>query len=665
MNPTGNVVSYLIFTVFVCAAIAVFAYLIYQRFVMLKIAQPTERFDQPGKRIWGLFKFFIGQKRILNSRFLDAGIMHAFIFWGFLAVAINSFHFVMGGFLHGFHLPGFGPDQGLGIFYIYFRDIFEALVIVMVLYAYVRRLIIKPERLTQSIDALFILTLILILMVTDFLMSGAEWSLHEATVSPAGLFLIRWFPGLWGSPETVFLISWWLHLVSLFVFLVFLPLSKHFHVITAVFSIYTRKYGVSALPKLDIENSENFGVSKLHHFTWKDILDVYSCTECGRCTSVCPAYATGKPLSPKNINEEIRGYMFPNLKTMVGAEADKLDEIELKGDPMVGNVIHDDVLWSCTTCGACEDACPLFIEYIDRIVGMRRHLVLEESRFPKELTATFKNLENNSNPWGIGASERENWTEGLDVPRMRDVDGEVDVLFWVGCAGAFDDRNKKISKDLVKILHAANVKFGILGTEENCTGDSARRAGNEYLFQMLAETNVETLKKYKFKRILTQCPHCLNTLKNEYPQFDGNYEVVHHTEFIQELIDQGKLKLKSNGMSGKSITYHDSCYLGRHNDIYEAPREVIKSVPGTNLKEMPRNHNNGFCCGAGGARMWMEENTGTRINLNRVEEAIQVEPDVVATACPFCMTMIDDGLKDKEQENIKALDIAEIVAASL
>ena len=357
--------------------------------------------------------------------------------------------------------------------------------------------------------------------------------------------------------------------------------------------------------------------------------------------------------------------MFPNIRAILTSDPGKLEELKIEGDPLVGKVIAEDTLWSCTTCKACEEACPLFIEFIDRIVGMRRHLVLEESRFPKELTTTFKNLENNSNPWGIGSDQRESWTEDLEVPRMRDLEEEVEVLLWVGCAGAFDERNKKITQDFVKILQAAKVSFGILGSEEKCTGDSARRAGNEYLFQMMAETNVEILNKYKFKQIVTQCPHCFTTLNNEYPQFGGNYRVIHHTLFIQELISQGRLKLKPNGQTKKKITYHDSCYLGRHNNIYTAPRNVLESVPGTDLIEMPRNSNNGFCCGAGGARMWMEEDIGTRVNHNRAEEVIKIDPDVVATACPFCITMIDDGLKDKGQEKIKALDITEIVAGSL
>ena len=665
MHPTSHPIGFGVFLAVVIIAVITFFYLIYQRYRILKLARPVNRFDHPWKRLLRVVKFVIGQARILNPRFLDAGLMHAFIFWGFLAVALNSFHFVMRGFIPGFHVPLFGPEQPLGIAYLYFKDVFEVFVVIMVLYAYFRRLVLKPRRLTLSLDALFILTLILLLMITDFLMSGAETARGTLASSPAGKLLVAWFPGWWPQGGTIFTVSWWIHLFVFFGFLDFLPVSKHFHVVTAVFNVYFQNLGPSALPKMDIENSENFGISKIHHFTWKNLLDVYTCTECGRCTSVCPAFATEKPLSPKEINEHLRHYLYSNAKTILAHAGENLDGLELKGDPMVGNVIKEDVLWSCTTCAACEDACPLFIEFIDRIVGMRQHLVLEESRFPKELIQTFKNMENNSNPWGIGASEREAWTEGLNVPKMREAEGEVDVLYWVGCAGAFDDHSKKVSRAMVKIFEAAGVNYAILGIEENCTGDAARRAGNEYLFQMLAETNVETLNRYSFKRIVTQCPHCYNTLKNEYPQFGGRYDVLHHTELIQELIAAGRLTLRPKEVSHQVITYHDSCYLGRHNGLYEAPREVLRSLGHVELKEMARNRNNGFCCGAGGARMWLEENIGTRINHHRVEEAVALNPDVVATACPFCKTMIDDGLKDKNHEEIAAKDIAEIVAGAL
>ncbi|RKY90884.1 (Fe-S)-binding protein [candidate division KSB1 bacterium] len=669
MNPTNHLAGLLMFILVVFASVAIFFYLIYCRWVVMRVATPINRFDRIGERIKAVVVFALGQRRILNSRFLDAGIMHAFIFWGFLVVSINSIHFIGRGFYPDFHLPFLGDGGALQLFYLYLRDIFEGLVLVMVFYALFRRLVIKPSRITLSADALLILGLICILMVTDLLMSGAK-AHQQLEISPAGLVVSHLFENSSASKvANVFQICWWVHLVSFFFFLDYLPISKHFHVVTALFNVFFKSLEKGALQPIDIENAEHYGASKPHHFYWKDILDIYTCTECGRCQASCPAWATEKPLSPKEINESLRDYIWENTSTIVRNRNGNLDELSLKGDPMVGGVLSEDILWACTTCRACEEACPLFIEFIGRIVEMRRHLVLEESRFPKELVTTYKNLENNGNPWGIGASMREEWADeliaqGIPVRKMREVEGEVEVLFWVGCAGAFDDRGKKITREMVKILNAAKVDFAILGQEESCTGDTARRTGNEYLFQMLAESNIETLNNYKFKRILTQCPHCFNTLKHEYPQFGGKFEVVHHSEFINELIQQGRLRLKKPVTA--TVTYHDSCYLGRHNGIYSAPRQILKAIPELNLVELSRHGSNGFCCGAGGGWMWMEENLGSRINHNRVEEVIELQPNIVATACPFCLIMLDDGVKDKGQdERLKVLDIVQLVSDAL
>jgi Fe-S oxidoreductase len=404
---------------------------------------------------------------------------------------------------------------------------------------------------------------------------------------------------------------------------------------------------------IDNEEAETFGLGNVSELNWKNVLDLYACTECGRCEEQCPADATGKPLSPKCVIHDGKVDLFSQAKAILAREYDAVLPMVREGSP-----ITDDVLWSCTTCRACEDICPVNIQHLDIILEARKHQVLMESNFPPEMQETFTNLENQSNPWGFGSDSRGDWARGLDVPLMTD-NPQADILYFVGCAGSFDDRGKKIARALARVLQKAGVNFAILGEEERCNGDLARRAGNEYLAQMMIAENVEIFNRYKPQKILTGCPHCFNTIKNEYPQFGAEYEVIHHTEFLLDLFRQGKLE--TNGTVKESLTFHDSCYLGRWNGIVDAPRQVLQMVNGgRQLIEMPRNRTEGFCCGAGGARMFMEETIGKRINHERAQEIMAAGASGVAAACPFCITMLRDGINDNNG-GVQVKDIAEII----
>jgi len=399
-------------------------------------------------------------------------------------------------------------------------------------------------------------------------------------------------------------------------------------------------------------------VGKLSEFTWKQLFDTDACTRCGRCQDNCPAYLSEKPLSPKKVIQDLKSHLVVQGKSL-----SQNKDAEDQTPPIPGNVITEDELWACTTCGACQEVCPVFIEVVDKVVDLRRYLVLMESKFAPEVKLFFKNMETNYNPWTIGFATRGDWAKDLKVKILAE-DSNVDFLFWVGCAGSFDERNKKVSRTLVNLLEKASINFGILGTEEMCCGETLRRMGNEYLAQILMQQNIELFNKYGVKKIITYCPHCFNTFKNEYPQFGGVYEVFHHTEFLWDLIEKGKLKLTTS--VEMSVVYHDSCYLGRYNNIYDAPRKLLESVEDTRLYEMERKKDRSFCCGAGGGRMWMEETLGKRINQMRVVQAVETNASVLATACPYCLTMLEDGIKEKEMEQmISALDVAELVEKAL
>jgi Fe-S oxidoreductase len=469
----------------------------------------------------------------------------------------------------------------------------------------------------------------------------------------------------------VAIVSLLLHLALILVFLNVLPFGKHFHIITALPNVlFTRLPPTGALRKLDLEAEDaSFGTATVKDLSWKEGWDTYSCTECGRCQTHCPTYVTGKPLSHKEVNITLRHHLQAKAADLVALAraTPEQKEAALAKLPPIGEVIPAETFWACTTCGWCETACPVLIENVPRLVDMRRHQVLVESSFPDEAARVFKGIETQGNPWGIGSNKRTEWCEDLDVPRA--ASGEpFEWLFFVGCAGAFDDRQKKVSRAIVRILREAKVSFAILGEEETCNGEAARRLGNEYLFQLQAQANVDTLNGHGVKKILVQCPHCLNTIKNELPQFGGNYEVVHHAELIARLVAEGRLRPGAAEALG-AVTFHDPCYLARWNGVIDAPRDALRAVPGLDLREMPRNGRQGFCCGAGGGRFWLEERLGTRVNQERVGEAARTLGDaggVVATGCPFCLTMMKDGVNETgREEKLKVLDVAEIVALGL
>jgi len=503
-------------------------------------------------------------------------------------------------------------------------------------------------------------------------------SLLSSMLAPAGS----------GTARVLSEIGWWGHNLIILTFLNLLPISKHFHIITGLPNVFFRKLEpIGALAKQDLETATVFGTSHIDQFTWKQVLDMYTCTECGRCSSNCPATMTGKPLAPRQFLLNLRDYLYEHQQELVTAKAGKQNGASADASASGGNgataaasespepfgvnligedsVIHDDVLWSCNVCRACEEACPVMIEYVDKIVDMRRSLVQEEARFPAELTRTFKGMETQSNPWGLGPEKRVAWTDGLDVPLLSE-HPDAEYLYYVGCGGAFDDRNKKTTIAFTKILKKAGVDFAILGMDELCNGETARRLGNEYLYQSMAQMLIEVLNGASVKKIVVNCPHCFNTFRNEYPQFGGNYEVVHAAELVQQLLAENKIALKRDGFEGKPVTYHDSCYYGRFNNVYDSPREVIKAVTGEAPREMERHGRTGMCCGAGGGRMWIEEDPDKRVNLLRTDQALETNPGVIAMSCPFCMTMIGDGIKHKDLEDkVLALDVMEMIERNL
>lgn len=670
-------------TLALAAGLSVFAYTAARRVRLLARLAPENRLDRIPERVRMLLRIGFGQSKLIGrERERSSGAMHFFIFWGFIILGLREIILFGEGYVHGFqeYLPLLGSRSFGAYLYAFIYNTFEVIVFLMVGFALWRRLSLRPARLTLNAEANTILFMIWGVVLTDLFFDAARFNLirvwgHDLHYLSHPVFgtEMAWAPfanllahaiAPWGQGVNQFLyfFCYWGHAGVILVFLNLLLLTKHAHVITALPNVFLGSVGRPHAPiaLLNVEDeklweTESLGMNRIEQLTWKQGLDLYTCTECGRCYDICPTYVTGKPLTLKWVNDDLRHHLEEESDTILRTGASSGSK------QLVGDVIKPETLWACTTCRACEEVCPVSIEHVPRIIAMRQAQTLMHEAQPEEINATFKGLERNGNPWGLGYDKRADWAQGLDIPILTTPPDEpVEVLMWVGCMGSFDKRNQKIARATATLLKQAGVRFAILGSAEKCTGDLARRAGNEMLYQMLARENVETLNGVGVKKIVTNCPHCLNSLKNEYPQLDGTYEVYHHTQFIAQLAKEGRLRLDP-AILGK-VTFHDPCYLGRYNNEYDAPRTLLGQVLHEPPVEMRRSRNESFCCGAGGARMWMEEKIGTRVNEERVRQALETGASTIATGCPFCMTMIDDGVRAKGlDEKVQVLDVAELV----
>lgn len=648
-----------IFIIFL--SLGIFIWGIRRRTRLWFVGTPEDRSGLTKDRLKSLFADGIFHKRILQERY--PGYLHLFIFVGFLLpLAVIIFTQVM------FSLPGI-PAQILSVL----LDLVGLLAIISIVLFLFRRFVTRPSRLDNRPEDLVVLLLILAILLTGMLLESLKLNIIGREVSvwaPIGhvfSHLIQ-LSGIHIQTQSLLAkIVFRIHFFLVLGTIAYIPFAKMFHIISSPMNMFFRSFkikGELSFIDLEDENRETFGVAKIEEFTWKQLMDLDACTRCGRCQDHCPAFLTEKPLSPKKFIQDLKNHMHTRAPQVLQSRADGKpgeSQVEL----MDGGVIEKDSLWACTTCRSCMDHCPVYVEHIDKIIDMRRYQVLVASQFPEELVAAFKGLERNSNPWGLGHDTRADWIQELDIPIMAEYQGkDLDLLFFVGCIRSYDDRNKKVSIAMAKIMKHLGIKFAILGMEEGCCGDPARRVGNEYLYQILAQTNIETFRRHGVKEIITTCPHCFNTLKNEYPQLGFQAEVTHHTTFLEDQIRKGALTL--NLPLNKKLTYHDPCYLGRYSGIYESPRDVLRSIPSLQLQEMQRTKKDSLCCGAGGGWMWMDEKIGKRINIRRLEDALKTNPEWIATACPFCVSMFDDAIKNTNRENeLKIWDIAELAALSL
>ena len=654
------------------AAFGTAGYLLYRRvFRLILLGRPANRFDRPVERIIGAIPLIFGQRKVLQRVSLRgdlSGIGHFFIFWGFLSFTASYVVFIFGDAAWPEFSETILTDTGVRVAAIYL-DLLATVFLVVLVWAVIRRWIVTPQRLsfdlTQKWESAIILLLIAGLMVLSLLAeamyvaSGGDGPTASAIVGSAlGNTLSE--IGISGDlANALHGVAWWAHVGIILGFAVYIPMSKHIHLIGAPLSFIFRSLeppGTLATP-LDLETAEVFGAANVRDFTQKQLLDGYACAVCGRCTEACPANISGKTLSPMHIAENLKEHLLEAGPGMINDE---------NGDasPLIGPWIGQEALWDCLTCGACVQECPVGVEHIDLIVDMRRNLTMERAEIPETGMNALMSMEQRGHPWRGTTYTRTDWAEGLEVPTLAQRP-TAEVLFWVGCTGALEKRSQSIARAMASVLKRAGVDFAILGDEEGCTGDPARRMGNEYLYQIMAQQNIETFTRYDVKKIVTICPHCFNTIKNEYPHLGGDYQVLHYSEFVADLIADGKLKPLVT--IDTQLTYHDSCYLGRHNGVYDAPRRIAEAIPGLELREMSRCRDRGFCCGAGGGHMWMEESRGRRINHIRTEQFLETGADTVGVSCPFCLQMFEEGIQssDAAPSGTEAKDLLEILDESL
>lgn len=674
--------SPILITLLLLASFAGFGFFTFRKLSIMKALAPDNRLENPGERIKKVITFGFLQERLIKGEF-KAGVMHAIIFYGFTTLLFRKIQLFVIGYNEWFVYPDLfgGP-------YAAFKDFIELAVLFAIGYGFFRRYVVKPVRLEPNKEALLILSMITTIMVTDFLYDGFKFAyfphvLEQGTAAYEGLMHEKHYAFIGGAlgdafsgmgQETLALgynAFYWIQIVVVLSFLVLLPLGEHFHIVTALPALYfSEPSPLNRVPTVDLESlmdeddeseeEPKVGIQSAFDLTWKDGLDVFTCTECGRCKDSCPTFLTDKPLSLKWVNDSIKHHLMDEREALLKGQS---EENELPD--LVGDVISEDTLWACTTCGYCESACPIELEHLGKFYKMRQYKVMMDGEFPAELQDAFDNYERQGNPWGINSATRGDWAKDLGVPVLSDPEEakDLDFLFYVGSAQSFDTRNQKVAKAFVKILQAAGCKFAILGENEGSTGECVRRGGNEMLFQELAATLVETINEMEIKKIVTCDPHAYNSLKNEYPEFDGKWEVIHHTELIEDLLAKGKIKVDAKF---ERVIYHEPCYIGRHNKIYDQPRSIIGRVTKDQPMEFAMNREKAMCCGAGGARMWMEETIGSRINVTRVEQALPQNPKVIATACPYCTIMMTDGVSHhNKEEEIETRDIAELVADAL